>query len=316
MLAALFALLSQDRVEMKAYGSFYLVGKPAGYADARSWPVVIDLHAAGAGADQAAGRWRDAAAERGFFVLAPRAPGASWRPSDEAFVRACLSDAKTRFRLAPERVLLSGFSSGADLAGEVAAHHPALFAGCAVFMPRAAPPVPRSKLPYCVVTGAADEAAARGAARRGASALANGGMDVLAREVPGMGHAVPGGEEHRRVLEWFEGKAPAAAGAEAVDRYLEAGRFLDASLACAALMERPESQAVARTQLRRIEAAGMVALGSVEVAFANRKYADACLRCREAAVQFAWMPVGEKIRKRLAELESDARVKRALSAED
>jgi len=312
MVAVALVILWQERIEMKEFGSFYLVEKPAGYADTKSWPAVVDLDEAAAGT----ARWRESATEKGFFVLAPRAPGASWRTADGGFVRACLSDAKTRFRLAPERVLLSGFSAGADLAGEVAAAQPDLFAGCAPFMSRAGPPTPRTRLAYYIVSGSDDSAGPKGAARKAASDLANEGMDVLAREAPGVGHARPGAEEHRRVLEWFEGKAPAASDAGTADRYLEAGRYLDASLASIGLMDRPALQAVSRIQLRRVEAAGIVTLGSVEVSFANRKYADACLRCREAAVQFAWVPVGDRIRKRLGELEADPRVKKALAADD
>ena len=48
----------------------------------------------------------------------------------------------------------------------------------------------------------------------------------------------------------------------------------------------------------------------------ERKYKDAILRCRDASRQFAWVPSGQRILKRLGELESRPEVKKALEAGD
>ena len=100
------------------------------------------------------------------------------------------------------------------------------------------------------------------------------------------------------------------------DEFQRQGRYLDASLLCIDLLENPEVASLARTKLKSIEGAAIMEIAKVEIAMADRKYKDAILRCREAARQFAWVPPGERIRKRLAELELRPEVKRALETED
>jgi hypothetical protein len=118
------------------------------------------------------------------------------------------------------------------------------------------------------------------------------------------------------VLEWFAAKAVAKADLDAVDQFFEERRYLDATLVCLGLLDRKDEERGVRVKLRKIEAAGILALSSVEVAVGKGQFLDAWLRCRDAASQFAWLPVGEKIRARLESLESDARVKKARAIED
>src|SRR5262249_49552919 len=100
------------------------------------------------------------------------------------------------------------------------------------------------------------------------------------------------------------------------DDYQRAGRYCDASLICINLLDNPETERLARTKLKSIEGVAIMELAKVEIAMADRKYKDAILRCREASRQFAWVPPGERIRKRLAELERRPEVLRALEQED
>ena len=81
MLLALLLLL-QDKVEMKEFKSSYLLTKPAGYTDRASWPAILDL-----------GGPKDPLREPEGFVVAPV------ERADEAFLLACLSDLKTKFRV-------------------------------------------------------------------------------------------------------------------------------------------------------------------------------------------------------------------------
>ncbi len=307
-------LCLQDKVPVAGRESHYLLEKPAGYADTRSWPLVVDLRGEAEDAGAAAAAWRAAAGARGYIVVAPEVSPERRRAKDEAFVRACLADVKTRCRVDPERVLLSGFSKGAEWAAEIAGAHPRLFAGTALLLPREARAGKGKQPPCYLLVGAGDPDRKKG--REAASQLANGGVDVLAREAPGLGRERPSREECRRVLDWFEAKAVPRGDLDAAGDFVEQGRYLDASLVLFPLMDRPDLERYARIKLQVIEATGIAALSSVEVAFANRRYADSALRCREAAVQFTWLPIGEKIRKRLATLEADERVKRALAEED
>jgi predicted esterase len=311
-MAILILFCLQEKVPVAGYESHYLLERPADYSDTRSWPVLLDLRGEGEDAGRAIAAWRGAA--KGYVLAAPEVSAERRRPRDEAFVRACLADLKTRLRVDPERVLLSGYSKGAELACEIAASHPGLFAGTALLLPREAQ-AGKSKAPPCyVLLGGADPERKKG--REAASALANGGVDVMAREAPGLARERPRGEECRRALEWFEAKAAPKRGLDAANDFADQGRWLDATLVLVSLMDRPDLERYARIKLQVIEGAGIAALSSVEVAFANRRYADAALRCREAALQFSWVPVGEKIRRRLATLEADERVKRALAESD
>lgn len=286
---------------MKDPVSFYLLHKPAAYSETKAWPIVVHLEARGGKAKDGIERWRD----RGCLVLSPQRQEMG-REREAGFIRACLLDAKSRVRVDPERVLLTGRDDAADVVAALALSEPELFAGCAPLGLGTAPEVRGKAPPFHVVLRKGAEGG-----RKAASALATAGVDVLARV--GFDARV---EDEPAVLDWFGAKAVGRGDLAAVDRFLETGRYLDASLLCLGLLDRPEQERAVRLRLLRIEAAGIVALGSVEVALSDRKYLDAWLRCREGAAQFSWLPAGEKIRKRLGELESDPRVKKARGQED
>jgi predicted esterase len=320
MILALLLCL-QDRMEMKEFDSYCLVHKPRGYADGRSWPVVVDLHSMSPietdPAKEAIGAWKEAADQRGFFVVAPQSRTPAWNTREKAtdgkFVRACLSELKTRYRVDPERVLLAGFSDGADFAAQLAREDAAVFAGVAPFMMTAAPAL-KEGMPVYLVLGGRDPGLERivGGLEK-AKPLPRG---VHVNLVSDAGHERPSSEVHGKALAWFEATVRPRGHLEAVDDFIRQGRYLDASLVAMACMEREADAERAKFYLNSIEATGLTALFKVEVAFTNRKYVDAVLRCREAAVQFAWLPSGEKARARLKALESDPRVRDALKARD
>jgi hypothetical protein len=276
-------LLCQDAVEMAEFKASYLVSRPAAYVDTASWPLVIDL-----------GDRKDPAREPDAFVVAPVGR------RDEAFVLACLTDVKTRYRINPEAVYVRGASSALSLASE----HPELFAGCAV--QKAGAFVPPKKAPPCAFfLSPSDPDRARVLAA--AMVMKKGGVDVDIREAadaPGaVCAALKGRSRMRRDLPY-------------ADELQRQGRWLDASLVCIDLLDNPEVERLARTKLRSIEGAAIIELAKVEISMSDRKYKDAILRCRDAARQFAWVPSGERIRKRLGELESRPEVKKAMQTDD
>lgn len=273
----------EERVELKEFKAFYRLMRPAAYSDHVSWPAMIDL-----------GDERDPLREPEGFVVAPEGR------RDEAFVLACLTDVKTRFRVSPERVAVRG--GGAAL--ELAAAHPDLFAACAVQHARAF--VPLKKAPPCTFFVARSDPD-RAKVVVAAMIMKNTGVEVEVREAAERPGAI------------FAALAPrirAAASLPKADDLQRSGRILDASLMCIDLLDNPEVERLARTKLKSIEGAAIIELAKVEISMADRKYKDAVLRCREAARQFAWVPTGEKIRKRLGELELRPEVKRALETED
>jgi predicted esterase len=294
----------QDKIEMKDHESFYLVQKPSTYAEAKAWPVIVQLESRGGKASDGIERWRD----RGFIVVAPQRREMG-REREAGFVRACLDDAKSRLRVDPERVLLAGRDDGADAAASLAVAEPGLFAGCAAFGLTSTPETKGKAPPFHVVHRRSGEAAKQG--KEAASALAKAGVDVLART-----GFDPQAEDEGAAIDWFAAKANSKGDLDTADRFIESRRWLDASLVCLGLLDGADAERFVRLRLRRIEAEGIVALGSIEVALADRKFLDAWLRCREAATQFSWVPAGERLRKRLGELEDDARVKKARGTED
>jgi hypothetical protein len=282
MLLALLLLL-QEKVEMKEYQTSYLVAAPASYSDRESWPVIVDV-----------GTGKDPVQEPDALLVAPG------ERKDEAYVLACLADVKTKYRVDPERVILRGGAAALSLA----VARPELFAGCVLYRPLAFQPV--KKLPPCVILVAATDPE-RAPVIAAAMVMKKAGADVEVRAVD----VKPG-----QILRAIGPKIRPRGDLQKADEYQRAGRYCDASLICINLLENPEIERLARTKLKSIEGAAIMELAKVEIAMADKKYKDAILRCREAARQFAWVPPGERIRKRLAELERRPEVLRALETED
>jgi hypothetical protein len=273
----------QDKIELKEFKSSYLLSRPAAYSDRASWPLILDL-----------GGPKDSVREPDCFVARPA------DPENEALALACLADVKTRYRIHPERVVVVGGAEALNLASS----RDELFAGCVLRRARALRPP--AKCPPCVLfVGKEDPDTLRSTAV--AMVLKKHGIDVEVREVS---------ERPGAILQAIDPKIHPRGDLPKADAFQRAGRFLDASLICFDLLEDPKVEFLARAKLRSIEGAAIMELAKVEIAMADKKYKDAILRCREAARQFAWVPTGERIRKRLSELELRPEVKRALESED
>src|SRR5436190_9032939 len=282
MLLAILLLL-QDKVDLKEFKSSYLLTRPAGYSDRSSWPLILDL-----------GDPKDPVRVPDCFVGRPA------DPESEALALGCVADVKTRYRIHPERVVVRGGAEALNLASA----RDELFAGCVLQRARALRPP--TKCPPCILfVGKDDRDRVRAVAA--AMVLKKSGVDVEVREADGR----PGG-----ILQAIDPKIHPRGDLPKADAFQRSGRYLDASLICFDLLDDPRIEPLARTKLRSIEGAAIMELAKVEIAMADKKYKDAILRCREAARQFAWVPTGERIRKRLAELESRPEVKRALETED
>jgi hypothetical protein len=256
------------------------LAKPAAYTDRSSWPVVVDL------VDGPA-----APPEPDAFVIALKGK------VDEAFVLASLTDLKTRFRIDPSRVVLRGCGSRAGRALEIAGAHPELFAASVLYRPSRFLPV--KKGPPCMAFVSRDDPDYRRAIP--ALMVMRKDLDVEVREVG-------------PTLAALSLKPKATL--QIADEMQRSGRYLDASLVCIDLLDNPEVERLARTKLKSIEGAAIIEFAKVEISMSDRKYKDAIMRCRDAARQFAWVPSGQKILKRLGELESRPEVKKALETDD
>lgn len=280
MVIALLVLLAQDRVDLPEFKTSYQVARPAAYTDRESWPVIVDLNTG-----------KDPLIEPDAFVLAPA------EKKEEAVLLACIADLKTKYRVNPELVVVRGGAAALSLASA----RPDVIAGGILYRPLAF--MPPKRLPPCVVqVDPSDPDRVKVVAA--AMVMKKRGLDV---DVRGAGD---------RALQAIVAKLHPREDFQKADEYQRAGRYCDASLVCIGLLENPKTEWLARTKLKSIEGAAIMELAKVEVAMADKKYKDAILRCREAARQFAWVPPGERIRKRLGELERRPEILRALETED
>jgi hypothetical protein len=284
MLLWIATLVLQDRIELRDFQGGYSVERPKGQDASRSWPAVVDL--------------RSGLSYPGRVVIRPdrREPGI-----DGPFVRACLADAKTRHRIDPRRVTLASGGKEAP-EGLVLASEAGLFSS--VILVRPARLVPPKSAPPCLMVlapAAGDPAGAIAAAL----VLRKRGTSVSIQ---------PG--DRADADAWIESAVRPPPVHEAMDEYVRQARYLDATLAAMDLVDSADTEAFGRARIRSFEGAGLVALGRVELAVSERRYKDAYLRCKEAAREFAWLPVGEKIRKRLGELEAKPEVRRAMGESD
>lgn len=129
-------------------GVEYCVVLPAEYSPQRKYPAIVALAPAELPIDRYAEWWAGSpesagpANRRGYVVIVPRhlAEGEQeFRPTAEshAAIAAALRDARQRFRLDDDRIVLAGHGAGADAAWEYAVANPEPWAGVVAFCAKA-----------------------------------------------------------------------------------------------------------------------------------------------------------------------------------
>jgi predicted esterase len=134
--------LSSDPMELRTeladvnVAVTYLLQLPPEYHHERSYPVLMALHQAGEKAQDMLDRLSEQAAKNGYILVAPAwgrlAPAAnnySYTVKEQAAVTDVLLDLRRRFQIDSDRVFLTGFGEGANMAYDVGLSHPDLFAG-------------------------------------------------------------------------------------------------------------------------------------------------------------------------------------------
>lgn len=147
-------------------GIDYLVKLPPEYHHGRPYPVLIVLTHPGINAEDVLNPIIAEADKNGYIVLAPEWAGRfdrggwEYKGEDHVFVTAVLRDAVRRFTVDNDKVFLMGVGDGANMAMDVGASHPDLFAGVVPVGP-----IPKyvgffdhyfanaQKLPFFVITG-------------------------------------------------------------------------------------------------------------------------------------------------------------------
>jgi predicted esterase len=127
-------------------------------------------------------------------------------------VHDALAEVGPRVRIQPEQVILVGFSQGGQVALEIAARHPEVFAGAIAVAPGAThgcqlQKAPRSPLlgmrGFVIGEGQLDAAARHGTASADAKWLREAGAIVKQETYTAVGHAIPRGIGER-LPEWVQ----------------------------------------------------------------------------------------------------------------
>ena len=199
--------------EPGARGAFSLY-VPEYYSPDRDWPLVVALHGGSGDGRAFLWSWLRAARTHGAIVVAPTAIGRTWALTgpdhDTPNLIGILDEVGARWRLDPQRRLLTGLSDGGTFSyvsglepGSPFTH---LAPVAAAFHPMLAQMADRERLgglPIHIVHGALDWMFPVDMAREAAGALQDAGADVTYREIPDLAHTFPS-EMSADLLAWLE----------------------------------------------------------------------------------------------------------------
>ncbi|MFA5190545.1 MAG: PHB depolymerase family esterase [Verrucomicrobiia bacterium] len=171
-------------------------------------PLIVALHGAGGKPDGPIQWWKTIAAERGYFVLAPKSNGGTWPGGDQSHVARMVVALERERPIDPKRVLLTGVSDGGTWSYVLGFQDPKLFAALApisgVMMRTIAGSLRmQPKMPICVVHGTDDKVFIVARARATVKALKNEHYNVNYIEVAGGRHGWFR-EQAAAILDWFE----------------------------------------------------------------------------------------------------------------
>lgn len=176
---------------------------PRGYTGGRPAPLIVVLHGTGGRAAEIASLYRRVAQERGAILVAPEGVaksgrGFTWGRVEEGdyLVHRAIEQTRAKHNVDDARIVVSGFSEGANLALIAAVRRPDVFAGvvavAGVYEERVAPiptPVPDRFPRIYLLTGARDPGV--DGVRAAGSRMEQDGVAVRVRVVDGLGHAFP-----------------------------------------------------------------------------------------------------------------------------
>jgi phospholipase/carboxylesterase len=187
---------------------------PEDYEPSRAWPLVAALHGGSGNGGAFLWSWLREARTRGLILLAPTASGQTWslmEPDlDADNINRMLAEIGGRWNLDRDRQLMTGMSDGGTytyvwglragcpfthLAPIAAAFHPML-------MMTMADTNRVRGLPIHIVHGALDWMFSARTAQVAQQTLAQGGADVIYREIADLSHTYPR-DENGAILDWF-----------------------------------------------------------------------------------------------------------------
>jgi dienelactone hydrolase len=112
----------------------YWLQLPPEYHHGRSWPLLIALHQAGESPELMFRRFGPLAAQNGYLLAVPEwgsglQEAYGYQADEHAAVLDTLRDLRRRFQVDSDRVFLTGWCEGGNMAYDVGLSHPDLFAG-------------------------------------------------------------------------------------------------------------------------------------------------------------------------------------------
>lgn len=125
-------------VERQLLGGTFWTYVSASYDPKKPMPLVVALHGAGDNAKSyLTYEWQANVDARGMIVVAPQATnpvsaGYGWIKDDRARILAAIDDARACYAVAPGKIILQGFSLGADMSLFVGLTYAKDYAGIAV----------------------------------------------------------------------------------------------------------------------------------------------------------------------------------------
>jgi phospholipase/carboxylesterase len=187
--------------EPGARGAFSLY-VPEYYDAGRAWPLVFALHGGSGNGRAFLWSWLRAARSHGAIVVAPTALGETWALTgpdrDTPNLARVLDEVGARWRLDPDRLLLTGMSDGGAftyVSGlETASPFTHLAPVAAAFHPMLAQMADGGRLrglPIHIAHGMLDWMFPVDMAREAAAALETAGADVTYREIADLAHTYP-----------------------------------------------------------------------------------------------------------------------------
>jgi len=198
-----------NRLPSDNQATYYLL-LPPGYKSATTYPLIVSLHGAGEKGDRMVRYWKEAAAQRGFFLCCPNSEGFTWSTKDLMRIIKIMEYVEHFYSIDSQRVLLNGVSAGGAVTYYLGLAMPNQFhylnPMSAGFSDAFLPLLKKAKPAAAYIThGLKDNVIPPSAGSDAAKLLQLNGFDVTYVERPNDGHQVPEGEQET-ILAWFENK--------------------------------------------------------------------------------------------------------------
>lgn len=197
----------------------YSLYVPEDYTSDRDWPLVMALHGGSGHGRSFLWSWQRDARTHGAILVSPTATGRTWAISgpdaDSPNLARILDQVRARWRVDPERLLLTGLSDGGTFSYvsgmETGSPFTHLAPVAAAFNPMLVPfadPARVRGLPIFIVHGLRDWMFPVEMAREAEMVLSASGAAVTYREIADLAHTYPR-EINPVILAWLDGRSPA-----------------------------------------------------------------------------------------------------------